>query len=147
VCGGDHGPLPPFFPPLLFPLLLAFSFSPVRFSLFGYCLHCIVARAVSSNLLLALEGLERSVVGRDPVRVDVLVAERVPDPAVDLHLQGAHFWRVQSGFVAPLEARSFAEDDRHIRARGPDQLFNHRPRLRLTVLNENLLGVLQGTIV
>jgi hypothetical protein len=42
-----------------------------------------VARAVSSNLLLALEGLERSVVGRDPVRVDVLVAERVPDPAVD----------------------------------------------------------------
>ena len=42
-----------------------------------------MARAVSRNLLLALEGLERSVVGRNPVRVDVLVAERVPDPVVD----------------------------------------------------------------
>lgn len=42
-----------------------------------------MTRAVSRNLLLALEGLEHSVVGRDPVRVDVLVAERVPDPAVD----------------------------------------------------------------
>lgn len=42
-----------------------------------------MARAVSRNLLLALEGLERSVVGRNPVRVNVLVAERVPDPVVD----------------------------------------------------------------